>query len=266
MSILLTVAAGGVGQLLRPYFSQAGIKLRLSDRTDVGALRSNETFVKADLNDPAALAEITRNINGIVHMGGHSVEGSWQTILKANIEGCYELYEAARLAKVSRIIFASSNHAMGFYPRTQTVGLQESVRPDSRYGVSKVFGEALGALYSDKYGIKITNLRIGNVGPEPLDRRRLSIWLHPEDLFQLIQIGLQHPDIRYEILYGMSDNARAWWDNSRATALGYRPKHRSEDFADKILARQEAPSPVADRFQGGTFCAEEYTPRDWRQE
>src|SRR5258707_15826571 len=103
------------------------------------------------------------------------------------------------------------------------------MRPDSRYGVSKGFGEALGALYSDKHGMVVTCLRIGNVGPGPLDVRRLSIWISPEDIVQLIRIGLEHPDIRFEILYGASDNEAAWWDNSRGRSLGYRPTRRAGD-------------------------------------
>ena len=259
MHILLTGAAGGVGQMLRPYFTAAGLQVRLSDIQAVGDLKSNETFMLADLNDEQTLKKIVHGVDGIVHLGGHSVEGPWETILKSNIEGCYHLYEAARLGAVPRIVFASTNHTMGFYPRSETVGTSKMMRPDSRYGVSKVFGEALGALYSDKFGLRITNIRIGNVGFEPIDRRRLSIWLHPEDLFQLIMIGMKHPEIRYETIYGMSNNVRGWWDNQRAQELGYVPKHASEEFAAKIMAVQETADAIADRYQGGTFCAMEYS-------
>lgn len=259
MHILLTGAAGGVGQMLRPYFTAAGLQVRLSDIQAVGDLKSNETFMLADLNDEQTLKKIVHGVDGIVHLGGHSVEGPWETILKSNIEGCYHLYEAARLGAVPRIVFASTNHTMGFYPRSETVGTSKMMRPDSRYGVSKVFGEALGALYSDKFGLRITNIRIGNVGLEPIDRRRLSIWLHPEDLFQLIMIGMKHPEIRYETIYGMSNNVRGWWDNQRALELGYVPKHASEEFAAKIMAVQETADAIADQYQGGAFCAMEYS-------
>jgi uronate dehydrogenase len=261
MQILLTGAAGGVGQMLRPYFVAAGIQVRLSDVQIVSDLKPNETFMLADLNDVAALEQIVKGVDGIVHLGGHSIEGPWDTILKSNIEGCYHLYEAARMAAVPRIVFASTNHTMGFYPRSEKVGTAKIVRPDSRYGVSKVFGEALGALYSDKFGLRITNIRIGNVGFEPIDRRRMSIWLHPEDLFQLVMIGLRHLDIRYETIYGMSDNVRGWWDNSRAQELGYVPKHASEAFAAKVLAKVEPADPIADKYQGGAFCAQEYASK-----
>jgi hypothetical protein len=100
------------------------------------------------------------------------------------------------------VIFASSNHAVGFYPRHHRIGPDVTARPDGRYGVSKVFGEALASLYADKYGMKNTSLRIGNFGDQPLDQRRLSIWLHPDDMVQLCRIGLEHPEIHYEVLYG----------------------------------------------------------------
>jgi uronate dehydrogenase len=107
----------------------------------------------------------------------------------------------------------------------------------------------------------VTCLRIGNVGPRALDVRRLSIWISPEDIVQLIRIGLEHPDIRFEVLYGASDNAAAWWDNSRAHQLGYRPAGRAEDHRGHAEAEQAkiGPDPVGDRFQGGAFCAAEFT-------
>src|SRR5262249_48801686 len=168
--------------------------------------------------------------------------------------------EAARRAGVKRVVFASSNHAIGFYPRSQRIGVDVRVRPDSRYGVSKAFGEALGALYAFKHGLRVTCLRIGNVADLPVDRRRLSIWLKPEDLVQLIRIGLEHPDIRYEIFFGASDNDRGWWDNAAAFRHGYRPTGRAETHRDAALAAQQglAPDPIGDWYQGGPFCSDEF--------
>ena len=94
-----------------------------------------------------ALVGFEKNdIDGIIHLGGHWIEGSWDTIHKANIAGCYNLFEAAYRAGVKRVVFASSNHAVGFYPRDHKIGVNVTLRPDSRYGVSKAFGEALGGL------------------------------------------------------------------------------------------------------------------------
>jgi hypothetical protein len=123
-----------------------------------------------------------------------------------------------------------------------------------------VFGEALGALYSDKHGLGVTCLRIGNFGEMPLDHRRLAIWLKPEDLVQLCRIGLDHPDIKFEIFYGASYNERSWWDNHRAYDLGYRPTGRAEDFREHAMAEQAKlkPDPVGDFYQGGAFCGMEF--------
>lgn len=257
MKVLLTGAAGDVGSRLRPGLLARYGALRLSDRRLVGPLAAGETFVRAELADPAQVAAAVDGVDAIVHLGGQPVEAPWATIRDANIEGVYNVFEAARLAGVRRVVFASSNHAVGFYARSTTIDERVAPRPDTRYGASKVFGEALAALYADKHGLQVTSLRIGNVADRPVDRRRLAIWLHPEDLLQLVRIGLEHPDVRCEILYGMSDNARAWWDNRRAVELGYRPRHRSEDFAAEVLARAEPVDEFAGRFQGGAFCSEE---------
>ena len=259
--IVLTGAAGGIGTMTRPLLAKLYPGLVLSDRVKPKDLLPGETFVKADLTKPAQMAALLKGADGVIHLGGHSVEGTWDQIHNANIVGCYNTFEAARAAGVRRMVFASSNHAVGFYPRKRKIGTDVTVRPDSRYGVSKAFGEALGALYSDKHGMIVTCIRIGNVGPRPLDVRRLSIWISPEDLVQLFRIGLEHPRIRYEILYGASDNAASWWDNSRARALGYRPKGKGEDHRAHAEAEQKkiGRDPVGDRFQGGTFASAEFT-------
>jgi uronate dehydrogenase len=201
---------------------------------------------------------ITRGVDAIVHLGGYSVEGPWPAILQANIVGGYNVFEAARRNRVKRIVFPTSNHAVGYYRRDQTIDHRVYIKPDSRYGVSKVFGEALGSLYADKYGMECFMIRIGNVNPRPIDKRRLSIWLSPRDLAQLVSIGIDHPDIKFEIVYGISRNTRAWYDNSNAFRLGYRPEDDSEVYAAEVLAR-EKPSrdAIAEAHQGGTFCTAE---------
>jgi uronate dehydrogenase len=256
--VLMTGAAGGVGTMLRPLLRAVCPELRLSDLAAPAGLAANEPFVAADLTRLDQVEKACAGVDGILHFGGYSIEGTWEQIHQANIVGCYNLFEAARRQGVKRVVFASSNHAVGYYPRTTHIGVGVVPRPDSRYGVSKVFGEAVGAMYADKYGMSVTSLRIGNVGTIPIDRRRLSIWLHPEDLVELCRIGLEHPAIRYEVFYGASLNARTWWDNSNAYAHGYRPKHRAEDHAAHALAEQaKLPAdPVGDFYQGGSFCAD----------
>jgi uronate dehydrogenase len=258
--ILVTGAAGGIGTRMRRLLPAIYPSIRWSDIRKPNDLKPNEEFVQADLSDYSAVEKITAGIEGVVHLGGHSVEGSWDAILNANIIGCRNIYETAYRSGAKRVVFASSNHAVGFYPRKRKIGVDVTTRPDSRYGVSKAFGEAIGALYADKHGLRVTCLRIGNFGDAPIDERRLSIWLKPEDLVQLIKIGLEHPDITFEIFYGVSDNSASWWDNSNAVKFGYRPVGKAEDFRAQAMAAQAKlpPDPIGDRYQGGTYPSDEY--------
>ena len=259
-TVLVTGAAGGIGTRLRKLLDGVYPRIIWSDIRASAELKRSRNFVQADIADLAAVEKLCKGIDGIVHLGGESVEQSWDRILRANIVGCYNIFEAARRQKVKRVVFASSNHAVGFYPRQRKIGTDEPVRPDSRYGVSKAFGEALGALYAFKHGLRVTCIRIGNFADAPVDRRRLAIWISPEDLAQLIRIGLDHPELRYEIFFGASDNARAWWDNEAAFRYGYRPTGVAENFAAQALKAQTklSPDPIGDWYQGGPFCSDEY--------
>lgn len=259
-SVLITGAAGGIGTRMRALLKGVYPHLRISDLAPPKDLGADENFVPADLADMAQVEKAVAGIEGIVHLGGFSVEGSWETIHRANIVGCYNLFEAAYRAGVKRVVFASSNHAVGFYPRRRKIGVDEPVRPDSRYGISKAFGEAVGAFYAYKHGLRVTCLRIGNFADAPADKRRLAIWLRPDDLAQLIRIGLEHPDIRYEIFFGASDNERSWWDNGAAFRFGYQPAGRAEDHREAAFAAQARlpADPIGDWYQGGPFCSDEY--------
>jgi uronate dehydrogenase len=233
-TVLVTGAAGDIGTHLSRELA-GRYALRLSDRRPLKPPRG-QTFVRADISKMADALRITRGVDAIVHLGGYSVEGPWPAILQANIVGGYNVFEAARRNRVKRIVFPTSNHAVGYYRRDQTIDHRVYIKPDSRYGVSKVFGEALGSLYADKYGMECFMIRIGNVNPRPID----------------------HPDIKFEIVYGISRNTRAWYDNSNAFRLGYRPEDDSEVYAAEVLAR-EKPSrdAIAEAHQGGTFCTAE---------
>jgi uronate dehydrogenase len=258
--ILLTGAGGGIGARLRTLLPPHYPNLRLSDLTPPQDLRPGEVFVAADLADLAQVERVVDGVEGIIHMGGFSVEGPWETILQSNIVGACNLFEAARRKGVKRVVFASSNHVVGFYPRDQRIGVDVTALPDTRYGVSKAFGESLGAFYAYKFGIEVLCLRIGNVSDQPSNLRLASIWLKPEDLVQLIRIGLEHPDIRYEIFYGVSANTCGWWDNGIAYRYGYKPSGDSESLLEAAREGQArlAADPVGDYYQGGHFASQEF--------
>jgi uronate dehydrogenase len=262
--VLITGAGGGIGRSLRETLRGVYPVLRVSDRVPLAPARSENDWVEeVDQTDIADMAQVERMVegcDGIVHLGGISGESTWEKILEGNIVGLYNVFEAARCAGVKRIVMATSNHAVGFYPRAQTIDHRVVPRPDSRYGVSKAFSEALASLYADKHGIGFLCTRIGNFGTKPIDSRRLSIWISPRDYTQLVRIGLEHPDIRFEIVYGVSNNKRSWYDNSNAYRLGYKPEDDSEPQAEPVLAAEagQAKDPIAEAYQGGTFCSLEY--------
>lgn len=260
MRLVMTGAAGGVATMIRPYLRELASELVLSDLGDIDDVQDGEVSMPADLTDLASMERLLEGADGLIHLGGQSVEADWDTVLNANIIGLHNTYEAARRQGCRRIVFATTNHVVGFYRRQRTIDHSVMPRPDSRYGVSKAFGEALGRMYADKYGLQFLNIRIGNVGDKPLDLRRLSIWVSPRDLSQLIGIGLTHADIHFEVVYGASNNARAWWDNANAYRLGYKPQDKAEDFAEIAHAASEAhpDDPITAQFQGGTFCALEF--------
>jgi uronate dehydrogenase len=258
--VLLTGASGGIGTRLRKLLPPLYPDLRLSDLKTPKNLGADEEFVAADLADMSAVERIVEGMDGIIHMGGFSVEGPWDTILQSNIVGTYNLFEAARRKGVKRVVFASSNHVVGFYPRDQRIGVDVTALPDTRYGVSKAFGESLAAFYAYKFGLEVLCLRIGNVSDQPGNLRLAAIWLKPEDLVQLIRIGLEHPDIRYEVFYGVSGNASSWWDNSVAYRYGYKPSGDSETHIDAAREGQAKlqPDPVGGYYQGGHFASQEF--------
>lgn len=260
-TLLVTGAAGRIGTFLRPEL-QGKYKLRLTDIVPIRDLRPGETFAKADIADMKDMLRVTKGVDAVLHLGGQSGEAPFERILQANIVGFYNALEAARQNGVKRFLVATSNHAVGFYRCDQTIDHRVYPKPDSRYGVSKVFNEALASLYADRYGMEMFCMRIGNVNRAPIDRRRLAIWISGRDMAQLVGIGVDHPDIRFEVVYGISDNTRAWFDNANAFRLGYRPRDKSEDYAADVMQRTPPPGNLpADIFQGGGHCMAEGNTR-----
>jgi len=255
--VLLTGAAGRLACAIRAPLQAACSELRLTDRVPFDAPGFAPQHVHVgELVDIDNQPQLLEGVDAVVHFAGYPREADWATLLPANVVGTTRLWDAAQRHGVKRIIYASSNHAVGFYPRRQRIDDAAPPRPDSRYGVTKVFMEALAGLYADKHGLRAFGLRIGHCAPEPSDARMLSHWIHPEDLAALVVVGLQ-ADYHCETVYGASANSASWWDNRRAEALGYRPRHSADGFAEKLRSLCSTDA-VAETYQGGSFAAKEY--------
>ncbi|GAA1424209.1 NAD(P)-dependent oxidoreductase [Streptomyces thermospinosisporus] len=258
-TVLLTGAAGQIGTMMRELLPRYGYDLRLFDLRPVDG--APEAIV-AGLADRDAVREAVRGVDAVVHLAGIPVEASFEQILEANIRGTYHLYEAAREEGVGRIVFASSNHAVGFTPRPRDGGplipAGTPHRPDTFYGLSKCFGEDLAQLYWDKHGLETVSVRIGSCCPEPADVRMLSLWLSPADAARLFHAALTAEHVGHTVVYGSSANTRLWWDLTPARALGYDPQDDSEPYAAKLLAEEGEPDPAdpAGARLGGHFVTD----------
>jgi uronate dehydrogenase len=256
--ILITGAAGEIGRVLRAGLYDGNRTLRLLDIKPQEAARAGEECVTTDLADTAALKKAATGVDCIVHLAGVPREGAWDAILPNNIIGTYNLFEAARLAGVKRVIFASSNHVIGYYRAAQTIGVSEPERPDSRYGVSKAYGEALGRLYADKYGLEVACLRIGSFRARPGDARQLATWISHRDMVELTRCCIDAAAFHFLVLYGVSSNTRNRWQNPHAERIGYRPADNAEEYAAELESKTPPPGDPAADFHGGEFCGLEF--------
>ncbi len=255
--LLITGANGNLGSVCRDRLTHIAETIRVSARRELGETRENEELIYCDLGDREAVEALVEGCDGIVHMGGQSVEAPWETIRNANLDGMFNLYEGARKSSVRpRIIFASSNHAIGFHKQTERLDANSLTRPDSLYGVSKVFGEALASMYFDKFGIETASIRIGSCFPEPKDHRMLSTWMSYDDFIHLIERIFSIPRLGNPIIYGASANTANWWDNREVAYIGWNPKDDAEVFRAKLDAETTPPAAdgVSAVYQGGAFC------------
>ena len=259
--VLITGAAGNIGKVLRQGLRGRYPKLRLMDIAPLGEAAPGEEISAADVRDMAAMEKLMAGVDCVVHLAGVPSEDAWDKILPLNIVGCYNAFEAARRQGVRRFIFASSNHAVGFHRRERFIDNLVQPRPDSRYGVSKVFGEALGRLYADKHGMDVACLRIGSFRtPDgPTNVRMLNTWISHRDMVQLVTRCIEAPSYHFIVVYGVSANLRSRWDNSNVRFLGYRPQDNSETFAAELIARNETEDPVSAQFHGAFFCPMEFS-------
>jgi len=235
-TILLTGGSGRIGRCLRSALRD-DYRLVLFNRSPVDDLGSNETLVRGDTTVAAAVEAAARGADVIVDMAGVSDVAPFRDkLLPNNILGAYNVFEAARLAGVPRVIYASTHHVVGYYAAGKAPEADAPYRPSSMYGVTKCFAEATGRLYADKAGIQVICLRIGFFRDQPLEERHLAVWISPGDMGRLVRCAVEAPAIRFEIVYGISNNTRRWWDLDRARrVLGYEPQDDAEIYAADVL-------------------------------
>ena len=240
--LLITGAAGRVGTALRRYLRDR-YHLRLLFHNTIPPVEAEDEVVVADLGDFAAMVEAGDGVDAIVHLGiaipkpGFPRSRYTQMIMDTNVRGTYHVFESARINRVPTVVFASTNHVTGFYEREGVHTHPEMpVRPDSMYGVSKAFGEALGRFYHDEYGMSVYCLRIANFpNTDEVNGHYepgMNRWLSARDMAELTACCLEAPHPRFGILYAVSKGAEQKWDLSNARELvGWEPRDRGAESA-----------------------------------
>lgn len=256
-TILMTGAAGRIASQIRPLLARAYPWVRLTDCQAITELAENEEFQPADLTDRDSVERVVAGVEGIIHLGGIAGEAAFDQLLAVNVSGTINLFESARRHGVSRIVFASTLHVLGFYDRTQIISPDSAPRPDSRYAVSKLFGENLGRLYADKYGMRVCCLRIGHAVATRAEAEP-DIWIGPLDLVALIRIGLEHPDVRFEILHAVAQYTGSDIGQNRARRIyGWVCREAGGDYgaAQSEVTRWFPGDAIARRVRGGVFAS-----------
>jgi uronate dehydrogenase len=268
MRVLVTGAAGAIGAVVCSGLADRGHEVTGLDRVPEPEGFTGRWFT-ADCADPdaveavfAALASSGRP-EGVVHLAGNPDEASLPEELESHVVTTAALLDAMVSHAVTRIVYASSNHAVGFTPRSSLerdlLTVQARPRPDTCYGVAKVAAEALLSLYVDRHGIDAVAARIGSFLPQPESRRALSTWLSHDDAVRMTEACLTTPDPGFAVLYGVSANTRGWWDLEPGRALGYHPEDDAERYAEQLLAVPETDKDRLDAAHaGGEFATDAF--------
>ena len=246
--IIITGMSGNIGRIL---FSRLKGTWNLSGIDIVESAELPVTIV--DISDYSNIGDAFNGAYAIIHLAANAyARADWEKIIGPNIIGTQNVFRAARESGVKKIIFASSNHVTGLYEKDEpyrsiVTGRYENlnpteiaqidhtapVRPDGYYGASKVFGEALGRYYSEKYGLQVFCIRLGSVSrnDRPYDIRQYATLFMHIDLIKLVEKCLENETIGYAIFYGVSNNTWKYWDTSHIKdCLGWEPEENAEKF------------------------------------
>jgi uronate dehydrogenase len=259
--ILITGAGGKVGGCIAEG-------LRNTDRYDIVATGLHEDdeahIVALDVTDPDQMDKLTQGVDTIIHSAWAADEEDFLgKVLPLNVTAAYHLYEAARLNGVRRVIFASSNHATGFYKVGEDVEVTDPYRPDSFYGLSKCYIELLGRLYADKHEISSINVRIGNFPGDdrPGSERSAHIWISERDMVQLAERCIEADDsMKFLCLYGTSANTDNYYDiEYLADLIGYVPQDDAADLLEESKKKHKKIPQDETEYQGGSYVELEGT-------
>lgn len=239
MRVLVTGAAGSIGRTLVQGLPALGHELRGLDLASDAPDGCSLGWITGDCLDPAVAAEAVAGVDAVVHLAGNPDEDSLPASLESHVHSTARLLDAMVQHGVGRMVYASSNHAVGRTPRSERLSNDVPPRPDTFYGVAKVAAEALLSLYADAHALSAAALRIGTFEPRPSSIRALSTWLSPNDAVRLVDAALRSTRPGLEIVYGVSANTRGWWDLRPGFAMGYEPQDDAELFADRVASRPE---------------------------
>ncbi|HEU4842588.1 MAG TPA: NAD(P)-dependent oxidoreductase [Ilumatobacteraceae bacterium] len=254
MRVTITGAAGSIGRCLVGGLTAAGHDVRGIDRVPLDGRFADRVVVADIATDDGALDDVLAGADAVVHLAAIAAETDFATALDTHVRLTHRVLEAMVSGGVGRIVYASSNHAVGFTPRAASLPVATRARPDSFYGVGKAAAEALCSLYHDRHGTAVACLRIGSFRDRPTTRRHLATWLSHGDAVRLVDACLVAPDLGFASIYGISANRRAWWDLTAGHALGYHPQDDAEHWAAAIEAGAPTDEDeLDDRFVGGGF-------------
>jgi len=247
--VLITGMSGLIGEATRRRL-EGRFTLRALNRRPLPGVDCHQ----ADIGDLEAIAPAFRDVDAVVHLAAHVANaanrGEWEAVLRDNVVGTYNVFEAARRAGVKRVIYASSGATVSNIERDAPYAAlaagrydevaewpvlthESPMRPNGLYGCSKIWGEALARHYADITSMSMICLRIGHVSAadRPVKPREFSVWCSRRDIAQMIERCLLAPDnLRFDVFFVTSDNKWGYRDIEHARAMvGFVPEDRAED-------------------------------------